>query len=68
MVIELDGEQHTINAANDALRDQFLREEGYKVSRFWDNEVFLKTEGVLEVIRENITPHPDPLPQGERAQ
>ncbi len=68
VVIELDGGQHAINKAKDATRDLFLRQEGYKVLRFWDNEVFLNTDGVLEVIREAITPHPAPLPQGEREQ
>jgi very-short-patch-repair endonuclease len=37
------------------------------VLRFWDNQVFSNLEGVLETIREVLlTPHPDPLPQGER--
>ena len=66
VVIELDGGQHAINEATDAARDLFLRQEGYKVLRFWDNEVFLNTDGVLEVISEAITPHPTPLPQGGR--
>ncbi|PIZ20799.1 MAG: endonuclease domain-containing protein, partial [Deltaproteobacteria bacterium CG_4_10_14_0_8_um_filter_43_12] len=43
--------------------------EGYKVLRFWDNEVFNNLESVLEFIRDDLlTPHPNPnpLPQGER--
>jgi hypothetical protein len=32
-----------------------------------DTEVFMSIEGVLETIRDAlVTPHPDPLPQGER--
>jgi hypothetical protein len=32
-----------------------------------DNEVFVSIEGILETIRDAlVTPHPDPLPQGER--
>ncbi|MEI9477379.1 MAG: hypothetical protein WCO26_12475 [Deltaproteobacteria bacterium] len=35
--------------------------------QFWDNQVFSNLEGVLETIRDALlTPHPDPLPQGER--
>ena len=66
VVIELDGGQHALVQA-DRIRDEWLRAEGYSVLRFWDNEVFTNLEGVLESIRNALlTPHPDPLPQGER--
>ena len=66
VVIELDGGQHALHPG-DRIRDEWLRAEGYKVLRFWDNQVFSNLEGVLETIRDALlTPHPDPLPQGER--
>ncbi len=66
VVIELDGGQHNSEPA-DQVRDEWLRAEGYKVLRFWDNQIFNHLEGVLETIRNALlTPHPDPLPQGER--
>ena len=66
VVIELDGGQHALHPG-DKIRDEWLRAEGYKVLRFWDNQVFSNLEGVLEVIRDALlTPHPDPLPQGKR--
>ncbi len=66
VIIELDGGQHTFGPG-DKIRDEWLQIEGYKVLRFWDNEVFSNIEGVLETIRSALlTPHPDPLPQGER--
>ena len=66
MVIEVDGGQHAMNPG-DKVRDEWLCSEGYKVLRFWDNEVLGNLEGVLEMIRNAfLTPHPDPLPQGER--
>jgi len=66
VVIELDGGQHTLDPG-DKIRDEWLRAEGYKVIRFWDNQVLTDLEGVLETIRDFLlTPHPDPLPQGER--
>jgi very-short-patch-repair endonuclease len=66
VVIELDGGQHALHPG-DSIRDEWLRAEGYKVLRFWDNQVFSNLEGVLETIRDALlTPHPDPLPQGER--
>ena len=42
---------------------------GYKVLRFWNNDVLKNVEGVLEVILEALAspaPHPSPLPEGER--
>ena len=66
LVIEVDGGQHDSNP-DDNIRDEWLRDEGYNVLRFWDNEVFSNLEGVLETIRDSLlTPHPNPLPQGER--
>ena len=66
VVVELDGGQHVLDPG-DKLRDEWLRAEGYQVLRFWDNQVFSNLEGVLETIRDVLlTPHPDPLPQGER--
>jgi very-short-patch-repair endonuclease len=66
VVVELDGGQHVLDPG-DKIRGEWLRAEGYKVLRFWDNQVFSNLEGVLENIRNALlTPHPDPLPQGER--
>jgi very-short-patch-repair endonuclease len=68
LIIELDGGQHTLDAG-DRIRDEWLRAEGYNVVRFWDNQVFSNLEGVLETIRDALlTPHPDPLPQGEKGR
>jgi very-short-patch-repair endonuclease len=69
VIIELDGGQHALGP-DDTVRDEWLRAEGYKVLRFWDNQVLSDLEGVLETIRDVLlTPHPDPLPpQGERGK
>jgi len=68
IVIEVDGGQHAVESAKDRERDKWLRKEGFEVLRFWDNEVLKNIEGVLKVIRGKLllSPHPDPLPQGER--
>jgi len=64
LVIELDGGQPAINIAQDKVREEWLRDEGYKVLRLWDNELLSNLEGVLETIRKALLiPHPDPLPQ-----
>ena len=66
VVIEVDGGQHAFDPS-DNIRDEWLRAEGYRVLRFWDSQVFSNLEGILESIREVlVTPHPTPLPQGER--
>jgi len=64
LVIELDGSQH--NEEVDAERTIFLTRLGFKVLRFWNNDVFTNLEGVLEQIRLNL-PSPNPLPL-ERAK
>ena len=51
IVIELDGGQHAETSEKDKRRDDCLIMNGYKVLRFWDNEVIQNMEGVLEVIR-----------------
>ena len=53
IIIELDGGQHSENKSNDLQRDRFFEENGFKVLRFWNNEVLENLEGVLEVIRKS---------------
>ena len=50
LIIEVDGGQHNESAA-DAIRDRRLNEEGYKVLRFWNNDVLGNIDGVLEMIQ-----------------
>lgn len=52
LVVELDGSQHT--EEDDAKRTLWLRGNGFRVSRFLDNEVFSNLDGVLERIREEL--------------
>ena len=54
VVIELDGSQHVVQMPYDANRDAFLRSKGFRVLRFWDNDVLLRTESVLETIFEAL--------------
>lgn len=50
LVIEVDGAQHAEHRAYDAARTAALGKAGYRVVRFWDNEVLLNTDGVMEAI------------------
>ena len=52
LAIELDGGQHTPQA--DAPRTQVIEAFGYRVIRFWNNDVLENTHGVLEVIRQEL--------------
>jgi len=45
VVIEVDGSHHACSEG-DKLRDEWLMAEGYKVLRFWDNQVFDNMDGV----------------------
>jgi very-short-patch-repair endonuclease len=49
IIIELDGSQHAENI-NDIERTKFLEKEGYKVLRFWNNEVSNSLNSVMELI------------------
>ncbi|HEY4343897.1 MAG TPA: endonuclease domain-containing protein [Parvibaculum sp.] len=52
LIIEADGGQHDEEqAAYDAARTAWLEERGYKVLRFWNNEILGNIEGVAEVIQ-----------------
>jgi very-short-patch-repair endonuclease len=67
IVIELDGGQHAEQIERDARRTRFLESEGYRVLRFWNNQVLNNVDGVLEVIQSAIlaTPTPTPPHKGE---
>jgi very-short-patch-repair endonuclease len=60
LVIELDGSQHLEQEEYDAERTAFLESKGYRVLRFYNNDVMKDIEKVLEVILENITKAPRP--------
>jgi|SRR6185503_10596180 very-short-patch-repair endonuclease len=51
LIIELDGGQHAENISYDHRRTLFLEAAGFKVMRFWNNEVLGNTDSVLESIR-----------------
>jgi len=59
VVIELDGSQHLDQVGYDVVRPQFLQSQGYRVLRFWNDEVLLRMDDVLEeILRALRTPHP----------
>ena len=55
LIIELDGSQHIDNKEADEIRTGFLQREGYKVIRFWNNDVLLRLDDVLEFILQAVS-------------
>jgi very-short-patch-repair endonuclease len=54
LVIEVDGETHTASQAYNAVRSEYLEERGWRVLRFWNNEVMQNIEGVIVSISEAL--------------
>jgi very-short-patch-repair endonuclease len=50
LIIEVDGGQHSEQVSYDLERSAWLEEQGFRVLRFWDNQVLKETEAVKEVI------------------
>jgi len=71
LVLEVDGGQHSASAPYDARRDAWLAANGYRVLRFWNNEVMQRLPDVLERIRvalEKDTLSPGPSPASGRGE
>ncbi len=64
LVIEVDGGQH-IEAA-DANRTRYIETQGYRVIRFWNNDVLGNLDGVIEEIARVIADMPSPGPSRSR--
>ncbi len=63
LVVELDGGQHAERGDDDARRTRFLEQRGYRVLRFWNNDVLSNIDGVLRVIAAALeSPPPQPSP------
>jgi very-short-patch-repair endonuclease len=64
LIIEVDGSQHGDEAGlkRDEIRTQWLQSEGYRVIRFWNNDVMSKTDAVLDAIHNMIAVTPPRLP------
>lgn len=62
LVIELDGSQHMVRALKDHKRSLYLQQRGYRILRFWDNQVLTNTDAVLanRPSIESTSPQPSP--------
>ena len=72
LIVELDGSQHLDQSDYDLARTQAFSSLGFRVLRFWNNDVLQQTEEVLAsihaVLAEPLPPHPNPLPRQRRGR
>ncbi len=54
LVLELDGGQHLDALSYDIKRTRALESEGYRVLRFWNDDVLLRREAVLEEVLRHL--------------
>jgi very-short-patch-repair endonuclease len=59
LVVEADGGQHA-ESLRDHARDTDLRNRGFKILRFWNNDILFNANGVIERIAEEIEQSPSP--------
>ena len=53
LIVELDGSQHNLRKEYDQQRTEFFISQGYRVVRYWNNQVQQESEAVLEdILRE----------------
>ncbi|CAM8637308.1 DUF559 domain-containing protein [Sphingobium sp.] len=64
LVIEVDGGQH--NDEVDAERTRYIEARGFRMIRFWNNDVLGNIEGVIEEIERVIANMPSPDPCRKR--
>jgi very-short-patch-repair endonuclease len=58
VIIEVDGGQHT--PERDARRTAFLESQGFRLIRFWNDDVLENLDGVWAMIEEALSAPPHP--------
>jgi very-short-patch-repair endonuclease len=61
LIVELDGGQHA-ERREDKERDSALCGLGYRVIRFWNNDVVDNLDGALQTLLSELERYPSPLP------
>jgi very-short-patch-repair endonuclease len=62
LVIEVDGGQHGVDVEKDRARTAYLEAQGYRVIRFWNNDVLDRIDGVVSEIERILANMPSPDP------
>ena len=66
LVIEVDGATHGESERADAARTRYIERRGYRVIRFWNNDVMGNIEGVVAEIERVLRDIPSPSPSRKR--
>ncbi len=67
LIVEVDGGQHA-DSEHDARRDAYLKAQGFRILRFWNNGIFENEEGVSELILSALSSPPLPNPSPARGE
>jgi very-short-patch-repair endonuclease len=67
LIVEADGSQHA-ESENDKRRDYDLSERGFRVLRFWNNDVLMRPQSVMEMIVDVVAQSPSPVRAPSGAQ
>ncbi len=51
LIIELDGSQHASRHEYDQARDRYLQSQGFRIVRYWNNQIFSDMDAILAEIR-----------------
>jgi very-short-patch-repair endonuclease len=68
LIVEIDGGQHDVSAPDEVRRARFLQDQGYRILRFWNNEVLSNPEGVRASLPGDLERHPHPVPPPSRGR
>ena len=66
VIVEVDGGQHAEKVADDERRTRWLEAQGYRVLRFWNNDVLANVGEVTQVIFDTVEQSPPPIPSFPR--
>ncbi len=56
VIVEVDGGQHADQVPSDEQRTRWLESQGYRVLRFWNNDVLADTDAVAQAIFDEVNP------------
>src|SRR5467141_2136911 len=62
LIVEIDGGQHDRSSPRETERSGFLQREGYRILRFWNDEVLANLDGVHQTIAAALAASPPPKP------
>jgi very-short-patch-repair endonuclease len=59
LIVEADGGQHAVPGEHER-RDAFLTSKGWRILRFWNNDILQNQDGVFRIIIETLKNMPTP--------